>query len=100
MSAHHGDYPADTIEASIVTIADAISSARPGARRDTMENYIQRLKDLEDIANKYNGVYKTYAISAGREIIVFVNADKVDDLGSIKVAKDIAKDIEAELKYP
>jgi len=100
MRAHHGDYPADTLEAIIVTVADAISGSRPGARKDTLENYLQRLKALEDIANKFDGVEKTYAIQAGREIRVFVKADMVDDLGAVKIAKQIASNIEEELKYP
>jgi ribonuclease Y len=98
--AHHDDYPADTLEAVIVKVADAISSARPGARKDTLENYLQRLKDLEDIANKVEGVEKTYAIQAGREIRVFVKPDRVDDLQAHKIAKQIAQSIEEELKYP
>ncbi len=98
--AHHDDYPADTLEAVIVKVADAISSARPGARKDTLENYLQRLKDLEDIANKVEGVEKTYAIQAGREIRVFVKPDRIDDLGAHKIAKQIAQSIEEELKYP
>jgi len=100
MRAHHEDYPADTLEAAIVKTADAISGARPGARKDTLENYLQRLKELEDIANKFEGVEKTYAIQAGREIRVFVKSDRVDDLGAAKIAKQIAGEIEAELKYP
>jgi len=100
MRSHHNDYPADTLEAVIVTVADAISGSRPGARKDTLENYLQRLKALEDIANKFDGVEKTYAIQAGREIRVFVKADKVDDLGAQKTAKQIAQNIEEELKYP
>jgi ribonucrease Y len=100
MRAHHGDYPAESLEASIITVADAISSSRPGARKDTMENYLQRLKDLEDIANKFEGVEKTYAIQAGREIRVFVKSDRVDDLQAAKIAKQIAAEIEEELKYP
>ncbi len=100
MRAHHGDYPADTLEAVIVTVADAISGSRPGARKDTLENYLQRLKALEDIANRFDGVEKTYAIQAGREIRVFVKADMIDDLGVIKIAKQIASNIEEELKYP
>lgn len=100
MRAHHNDYPADTIEAVIVTVADAISGARPGARKDTVENYLQRLKALEDIANKFEGIEKAYAIAAGREIRVFVKAEKIDDLGAQKVAKQIAQSIEEELKYP
>jgi len=100
MRSHHGDYPVETLEAAIVTVADAISSSRPGARKDTMENYLQRLKDLEDIANKFEGVEKTYAIQAGREIRVFVKSDRVDDLQAAKIAKSIAAEIEEELKYP
>jgi len=100
MRAHHDDYPADTLEAVIIKVADAISSARPGARKDTLENYLQRLKDLEDIANKVDGVEKTYAIQAGREIRVFVKPDRIDDLGAHKIAKEIAQRIEEELKYP
>jgi len=100
MRAHHEDYPAETLEAAIVKTADAISGSRPGARKDTLENYLQRLKALEDIANKFEGVEKTYAIQAGREIRVFVKSDRVDDLGAQKIAKQIAAEIEEELKYP
>jgi ribonuclease Y len=100
MRAHHEDYPAETLEAIIVKTADAISGSRPGARKDTLENYLQRLKDLEDIANKFEGVEKTYAIQAGREIRVFVKSDKVDDFAAQKMAKQIAEKIEEELKYP
>ena len=100
MRSHHGDYPVDSLEAAIVNVADAISGSRPGARKDTIENYLQRLKDLEDIANKFEGVEKTYAIQAGREIRVFVKSDKVDDLAATKIAKGIAEQIEQELKYP
>ena len=100
MKAHHEDYPAETLEAVIVKTADAISGSRPGARKDTLENYLQRLKDLEDIANKFEGVEKTYAIQAGREIRVFVKSDKVDDLAAQKIARQIAEKIEEELKYP
>ena len=100
MRSHHGDYPVESLEATIVTVSDAISSSRPGARKDSMENYLQRLKDLEDIANKFEGVEKTYAIQAGREIRVFVKSDRVDDLQAAKIAKSIAAEIEEELKYP
>src|SRR3989344_9264048 len=100
MRSHHNDYPHDSLEAVIVTVADMISGSRPGARKDTIENYLQRLKALEDIANKFDGVEKTYAIKAGREIRVFVKSDKVDDLGATKMAKQIAENIEEELKYP
>jgi len=100
MRAHHDDYPADSLEAVIVKTADAISSSRPGARKDSLENYLQRLKELEDIATKFEGVEKAYAIQAGREIRVFVKSDKVDDLGVQKMARSIAEQIEEELKYP
>ena len=100
MRAHHGDYPVESLEAAIVNVADAISGSRPGARKDTLENYLQRLKELEDIANKFEGVEKTYAIQAGREIRVFVKSDRVDDLQAAKIAKGIAEKIEEELKYP
>lgn len=100
MRSHHGDYPHDSIEAVIVTVADSISASRPGARKDTLENYLQRLKALEDIAGKFDGVEKAYAIQAGREIRVFVKSDKVDDLGAAKMARQIAQNIEEELKYP
>ncbi len=100
MRSHHGDYPIDSLEATIVIVADSISASRPGARKDSVENYLQRLKALEDIANRFEGVEKTYAIQAGREIRVFVKADKVDDLGVSKMARQIAANIEEELKYP
>ena len=100
MQSHHDEYPYETIEAVIVQTADAISGGRPGARRDSLENYLKRLKDLEDIANSFNGIEKTYAISAGREIRVFVRADQINDIESKKIARDIAKRIEQELKYP
>jgi len=100
MRAHHEEYQADTLEAIIVKVADAISGARPGARKDSLENYLQRLKELEDIATKFPGVDRAYAIQAGREIRVFVKSDKVDDLGAQKLARQIADQIEENLKYP
>jgi ribonuclease Y len=96
---HHDDIP-PTIEALIVKVADAISGGRPGARRDTHELYIQRLTDLENIATRREGVDKAYAIQAGRELRVFVGAEKMDDLTSFKLCRDIAADIQNELKYP
>ncbi|MFH0779614.1 MAG: ribonuclease Y, partial [Parcubacteria group bacterium] len=96
---HHEDNPT-TIESIIVKVADAISGARPGARKDTYERYLQRLEELEKIAQRQPGIEKTYAIQAGREIRVFVQPDKVSDLEAHKLAELIAKDIEAELKYP
>jgi ribonuclease Y len=88
------------LEAVIVQAADQISGARPGARKDTLENYLKRLGELEGIANSFGGVEKSYAIQAGREIRVFVKPNEIDDLAAHKLAKDIAKRIEEELKYP
>ncbi len=96
---HHEDHP-ETLEGIIIKTADAISGARPGARKDTYERYIQRLTELETLAKTFEGVDKTFAIQAGREVRVFVKADVVSDLQSEKIAKEIAKKIEAELKYP
>lgn len=100
MQSHHEEYPFETLEAIIVQAADAISGARPGARRDSMENYLKRLEDLENIANSFAGVEKTYAIQAGREIRVFVTPEKVSDLEAKKMARDIADRIERDLKFP
>jgi ribonuclease Y len=96
---HHEDHPS-TLEAVIVKVADAISGARPGARKDTYEQYLQRLEELENVALEFQGVDKAYAIQAGREIRIFVRSDEVDDLGATKLAKDIARKIEEELRYP
>ena len=98
--AHHGDIEAETIIASIVQAADAISAARPGARRENLETYIKRLQKLEEIANNFDGVEKSFAIQAGREIRIMVKPDVVNDDGMILVAKDIVKQIESELEYP
>ncbi len=100
MQAHHGEYPYETPESIIVQVADAISGGRPGARRDTVENYLKRLADLEATANSFAGVEKCYALQAGREIRVFVIPDVVSDLEAKKMARDIALRIEGELKYP
>lgn len=96
---HHEDKP-KTLEAIIVKAADAISGARPGARKDSLEQYIRRLEDLEGTATRFEGVDKAYAIQAGREIRVFVNPKQIDDVGAMKLARDIANTIEAELKHP
>lgn len=96
---HHEDKP-KTIIATIVKAADAISGARPGARKDTLEQYIKRLEDLERVATSFAGVAKTYAIQAGRELRVFVTPEQVDDLSAHKLARDIAQKIEAEMQYP
>ncbi len=97
---HHNDVEPNCIESIIVQIADAISASRPGARRETLNNYIKRLENLETISNSYEGVEKSYAVQAGRELRVLVNNDSVDDIEAKELAKDIAKRIEAELRYP
>ena len=98
--AHHGDVEPKTIEAVLIQAADAISGARPGARRETGSNYVKRLERLEAIASGFHGVEKSYAIQAGREIRVMVKPDQVDDAQALFLAKDIAKKIETELEYP
>ncbi|MFH1825791.1 MAG: ribonuclease Y [bacterium] len=100
IEAHHGDVDAKTIEAVIVQVCDAVSAARPGARRDTLEAYIKRLEQLESAAKSFPGVKNCYAIQAGREVRVIVEPDQVDDTASAKLAYDIAKKIESELEYP
>ena len=100
MQAHHEEYPYETLESMIVQSADAISGGRPGARRDSIENYLKRLKDLEAVANSFKGVEKSYALQAGREIRIFVTPSEVTDLEAKKMARDIAIRIEGELKYP
>jgi len=100
VAAHHGDEEANTIEAVLVQAADAISAARPGARRETLESYIKRLEKLESITNSFEGVDKSFAIQAGREVRVMVKPDKIDDLSSVRLVRDIAKRIEEELEYP
>lgn len=100
MQSHHEEYPYETIESRIVQAADAISASRPGARRDTVDNYIKRLGELENIANAFNGVERTYAINAGREIRVFVRPHAISDLHAKKMARNIAMRIEEDLQYP
>ena len=100
IAAHHNDVEANTLEAIIVQIADAISAARPGARRETVDNYVKRLENLEAIAENFEGVEKAYAIQAGRELRILVNNEKVADSEVKQLASDIAKQIENDLKYP
>ncbi|HBW13506.1 MAG TPA: ribonuclease Y [Proteiniclasticum sp.] len=100
IGAHHGDVEMMSMEAVLVQAADAISAARPGARRETLENYIKRLQKLEEIANSYEGVEKSYAIQAGREIRIIVKPDVVDDAGAMLMARSIVKRIEDEMEYP
>jgi len=98
--AHHDDVEAKTVEAIIVKAADAISGSRPGARRETLESYVKRLEELENIANTFAGVEKSYAIQAGREVRIIVKPEDIDDLEAIKLSKNIAKKIEDDLQYP
>jgi len=100
IGAHHNDVEPASLEATVVQIADAISASRPGARRETLDNYLKRLESLEKIAESFAGVDKAYAIQAGREVRIMVNNDEVDDEGAKGLAKSIAKKIEGELKYP
>ncbi|TSC59880.1 MAG: uncharacterized protein LiPW15_548 [Parcubacteria group bacterium LiPW_15] len=100
MRSHHEDYPYASPESFIITAVDVLSAARPGARRGTVENYIKRLADLEKIASEFPGVKNAYAISAGRELRVFVVPEKIDDFRALEMAKEIANRIQSELKYP
>lgn len=100
MESHHEEYPFSTPESYIVTAADVLSAARPGARRGTLENYVKRLEDLEKIASQFEGVKTSYAISAGRELRVFVVPEKIDDFGALQLAKNIANKIQSDLRYP
>lgn len=100
VAGHHGDIEAKSIYTPIISAADAISASRPGARRETLERYVQRLQKLEEIANSFEGVKQSYAIQAGREVRVIVDAESVDDRLSMKIARDIAKRVEDEMEYP
>lgn len=100
MQSHHEEYPYESVEAIIVQVADTISGGRPGARSDSIENYIKRLQELEATANTFAGVEKSYALQAGREIRVFVTPEQISDLEAKKMARDIADKIEQDLKYP
>jgi ribonuclease Y len=100
MACHHGDFEAESVEAVLVTAADSISAARPGARRETLESYIKRLQKLEEISSSFDGVEKSYAIQAGREVRIIVKPDRVSDATAIQLSREIVKKIEAELEYP
>jgi len=100
MESHHEDYPFASPEAYVVVATDALSAARPGARRENIDNYIKRLEELEKIAGEFSGVKQAYAISAGRELRIFVTPEKMDDFAAFQLAHDVANKIEAELKYP
>jgi ribonuclease Y len=100
IAAHHGDVEPKTIEAILVQAADAISAARPGARREALDNYVKRLESLEEIANSFKGVDKSFAIQAGREIRIIIKPEEIDEAGSVLLAREIAKKIESDLEYP
>ncbi|HLC16556.1 MAG TPA: ribonuclease Y, partial [Thermodesulfovibrionia bacterium] len=97
---HHGEGEPMTVEAVLVAAADALSAARPGARKESIENYLKRLEKLEEIANSFHGVDKSYAIQAGREIRIVVKPEEVSDEFSAQISRDLAKKIEDELTYP
>lgn len=100
MSCHHGDFEPQTVEAVLVTAADALSAARPGARRESLESYIMRLQKLEEIADSFEGVEKAYAIQAGRELRIIVKPDRINDIEAYTLAKDISKQIQEQVQYP
>ena len=100
IASHHHEVEQENIEAGIVEVADAISGARPGARRENLEQYIKRIRALEEVANGFDGVNQSYALQAGREIRIFVTPEEIDDLASIQLARDIAKKIEESMQYP
>jgi len=100
IAAHHSEAPTTSVMSFIVAAADAISGSRPGARRESSEQYLKRVKDLEDIAASFPGIEKTFAIQAGREVRVLVKPDKIDDLAAVRLARDISKKIEDSLSYP
>jgi ribonuclease Y len=100
IEAHHDDIEATTPEAIIVRVCDALSAARPGARNISAENFVERMKDLENVAMSFDGIDKAYAISAGREVRIIVKPEKIDDLSAIKLARDIANRIESTMQYP
>jgi ribonuclease Y len=100
IASHHHEIEQESLEAIIVESADAISGARPGARREDLEQYIKRLRALEDIANSFKGVSQSYAIQAGREVRIIVRPEDIDDLDALRIARDVAKKIEENMQYP
>jgi ribonuclease Y len=100
IASHHHETEQQSIEAVIVATADAISGSRPGARRETLDAYVKRIKALEDLGNSFQGVAQTYAIQAGREVRIIVKPEEIDDLASLNLAKDVARKIEDSLEYP
>jgi ribonuclease Y len=100
IASHHHEVEQESVEAAIVEAADAISGARPGARRESLENYLKRVRALEDIANSQRGVTQSYALQAGREIRIFVKPDEIDDLSALQMSRDIARKIEESMQYP
>jgi len=100
IASHHHEVEQESVEAVIAEAADAISGARPGARREDLEQYIKRLRSLEEIANSYKGVSQSYAIQAGREVRIIVRPEDIDDLAATQLARDIAKKIEETMQYP
>src|SRR5262249_16919648 len=100
VAAHHNDEEPQSVDPIIISSADAISGARPGARRETVESYIRRLEALESVANSFPGVERSFAIQAGREVRIIVRPEEMDDLGAVRLARDIVKKIEDTLEYP
>ena len=100
VEAHHGDVEPKTLEAVLIQAADAVSASRPGARRETVEAYIKRLQNLEEIADSFDGVEKSFAIQAGREVRIIVKPDRISDDKMTILARDVAKKVESEMDYP
>jgi ribonuclease Y len=100
IGSHHHEVEQESVEAAIVETADAISGARPGARRESLEQYLKRIRSLEEIANSQKGVTQSYALQAGREVRIFVRPEDIDDLEAIQIARGIAKNIEETMQYP
>jgi ribonuclease Y len=98
--AHHHEVEPETVEAVLVEVSDAISGARPGARRESLENYLKRVAELEDMTSSFKGVSESYAIQAGREVRIIVRPEEIDDLATIQLSKEIAQKIEETMQYP